>query len=61
MWRRIKYKKQSGGRGQYGGCWIRFEPLAGSHGFEFEWASSVEKGLIGAMQHGVLSGVGPSA
>lgn len=62
-----KYKKQSGGRGQYGDCWIRFEPLPQPEGFEFEWAivggviptkfqPSVEKGLIEALEHGVLSG-----
>ncbi len=62
-----KYKKQSGGRGQYGDCWIRFEPLGGDSEFEFEWGivggviptkyqPSVEKGLIEAMEHGVLSG-----
>lgn len=62
-----KYKKQSGGRGQFGDCWIKFEPLAGGDGFEFEWGvvggviptkfePSVEKGLIEALEHGVLSG-----
>jgi len=28
-----KYKKQSGGRGQYGDCWIEIEPLEGGEGF----------------------------
>ncbi len=62
-----KYKKQSGGRGQYGDCHIRFEPLPRGSAFEFVWEivggviptnfkGSVEKGLIDAMQHGVLAG-----
>ena len=33
-----KYKKQSGGRGQYGDCHIKLEPLPEGGGFEFEWA-----------------------
>lgn len=62
-----KYKKQSGGRGQYGDCWIRLEPLPEGSGFEFEWAivggaiptkfqPAVEKGLLEALEHGVISG-----
>lgn len=62
-----KYKKQSGGRGQYGDCWIRLEPQTEGAGFEFEWKivggvipskyqPAVEKGLIEAMGKGVLSG-----
>ena len=62
-----KYKKQSGGHGQYGDCWIRFEPMPEGAGFEFEWKivggviptnyqSAVEKGLVEAMTKGVLSG-----
>lgn len=61
-----RYKKQSGGRGQYGDCHIKFEPLPRGAGFEFEWkivggviptnyTSSVEKGLIDSMHHGVLA------
>src|ERR1700722_3143331 len=30
-----KYKRQSGGRGQYGDCWLRIEPLGRGKGFEF--------------------------
>ena len=30
-----KYKRQSGGRGQYGDCWLRIEPLPRGGGFEF--------------------------
>lgn len=62
-----KYKKQSGGRGQYGDCWIRLEPQPEGAGFSFDWAivggviptkyqPAVEKGLIESMEKGVLSG-----
>lgn len=62
-----KYKKQSGGRGQYGDCWIRFEPLPREKDFEFEdkifggaipknYIPSVEKGIQEARQKGVLAG-----
>lgn len=62
-----KYKKQTGGHGQYGDCWMRLEPLPEGSGFEFEWAivggvipsnyqSAIEKGLQEAMGNGVLSG-----
>jgi elongation factor G len=61
-----KHKKQSGGRGQYGDCWIRFEP---NPGVEFEFVDEVvggvipknfipaiEKGLQDARKRGVLAG-----
>ncbi len=62
-----RYKKQSGGRGQYGDCWIRLEPLERGNGFEFKWEivggviptnfqSSVEKGLREALNRGILAG-----
>ena len=62
-----KYKKQSGGRGQYGHCWLELKPLGRAKGFEFEdkivggviprqYRPAVEKGVIGAMKTGVLAG-----
>ncbi|MBU1109014.1 MAG: elongation factor G [Candidatus Riflebacteria bacterium] len=61
-----KHKKQSGGRGQFGDCWIRFEP---NPGVEFEFADEVvggaipknfipaiEKGLQDARRKGALAG-----
>jgi elongation factor G len=62
-----KYKKQTGGRGQYGDCWLRLEPLERGGGFEFvdevkggvipsKYIPSVEKGVIEAMQEGSLGG-----
>jgi elongation factor G len=62
-----KYKKQSGGRGQYGHCWLELEPKGRGEGFEFvdkivggviprQYRPAVEKGVIGAMEKGVLAG-----
>lgn len=62
-----KYIKQSGGRGQYGHVWIKFEPLERGKGFEFEnklvggsipreYVPAVEKGLEEAIHSGVLAG-----
>lgn len=62
-----KYKKQSGGRGQYGDTWLKLEPLPRGKGFEFvdeivggvvprQYIPAVEKGLIEAMQSGILAG-----
>lgn len=62
-----KFKKQSGGRGQYGDCWVRLRPLERGEGFKFEWkivggviptnfTSSVEKGIQQAMERGILAG-----
>ncbi len=61
-----KHKKQSGGHGQYGHCWLRLEPLADKD-FEFEeeifggsvpkqYFPAVEKGVREAMVEGVLAG-----
>lgn len=62
-----KYIRQSGGRGQYGHVWIRFEPLERGKGFEFvdqikggvipkEFIPAVEKGLREGLEKGVLAG-----
>ncbi len=63
-----KYKKQSGGRGQYGDCWIEIEPLPkGSGDFEFvdkifggaiprNFIPSVEKGIRNTLPSGILAG-----
>jgi len=62
-----KYIKQSGGRGQYGHCFVRLEPQGRGEGFEFvkeikggaipqEFIPAVEKGIIEAMEKGVLLG-----
>jgi elongation factor G len=61
-----KYKKQSGGRGQYGDVWLKLEPL-GQEGFEFvnaivggvvpsKYIPAVEKGVKEAMEEGVIAG-----
>ena len=61
-----KYIHQSGGRGQYGHCWVKFEPNEGK-GYEFvdavvggtvprEYIPVVDKGLQEALQNGVLAG-----
>lgn len=62
-----KYKKQTGGRGQYGDTWLRIEPNETGKGFEFinqivggsipkNFIPSVEKGIVGAMAEGALAG-----
>ncbi len=62
-----KYIKQSGGRGQYGHCWLKFEPLERGKGYEFiddvvggtipkEYIPAIEKGLDEARNTGVLGG-----
>jgi len=62
-----RHVKQTGGHGQYGVCSIEIEPLPRGAGFEFvdkifggaipgQFIPSVEKGVVKAMQEGVLSG-----
>ncbi|MGO9451402.1 MAG: elongation factor G [Candidatus Binataceae bacterium] len=62
-----KYKRQSGGRGQYGDCWLKVEPLPRGKGFEFEdkivggsiprqFIPSVEKGVRSTLVEGFLAG-----
>jgi len=62
-----KYIKQSGGRGQYGHCYLRLEPQKPGVGFEFideikggtiprEYIPAIEKGAKEAMDRGVLAG-----
>ncbi|OGH65918.1 MAG: translation elongation factor G [Candidatus Magasanikbacteria bacterium RIFCSPHIGHO2_02_FULL_41_13] len=62
-----KYIKQSGGKGQYGHCWIRVEPQETGKGFEFadeikggaiprEFITPIQKGVKEAMDKGVVAG-----
>ncbi|MDA2915726.1 elongation factor G [Nitrospinae bacterium AH_259_B05_G02_I21] len=62
-----RYKKQTGGRGQYGDIWIEIEPLPRGEGFEFvnkivggaiprQYIPAVEKGISEAMESGPLAG-----
>jgi elongation factor G len=62
-----KYKKQTGGRGQFGDCWLRLEPKPRGEGYEFvnevvggviptKFIPSVEKGVVEAMTNGGLTG-----
>ncbi|WP_191831546.1 elongation factor G [Pseudomonas fluorescens] len=63
-----KFVRQSGGRGQYGHCWIRFEPgKEGQEGLEFvnevvggvvprEYIPAIQKGIEEQMKNGVLAG-----
>src|SRR5256886_1295319 len=62
-----RYKKQTGGRGQFGDCHIVLEPLQGHTGYEFvdkivggvipqSFRPAVDKGIQEAMAHGELAG-----
>jgi len=62
-----KFVRQSGGKGQYGHCWLELTPLEPGEGFKFtnktvggsipkEYIGPVEAGVKEAMENGVLSG-----
>ncbi|EKN65170.1 translation elongation factor 2 (EF-2/EF-G) [Schinkia azotoformans MEV2011] len=62
-----KFVRQSGGRGQYGHVWIKFEPNEEGKGFEFvnaivggvvprEYVPAIQSGLEDALQNGILAG-----
>ena len=62
-----RYKKQTGGRGQFGDCHIEISPAEAGTGFEFMdeikggvipkgFIPAVEKGIAEAMQHGIVAG-----
>ncbi|MEK6570097.1 MAG: EF-Tu/IF-2/RF-3 family GTPase, partial [Bacteroidota bacterium] len=62
-----KYKRQSGGRGQYGDVWLQLEPKPRGGGYEFvdaivggvvpgKYVPAVEKGVTETLQQGVLAG-----
>ncbi|MDD4295523.1 MAG: elongation factor G, partial [Ruminiclostridium sp.] len=62
-----KFIRQSGGRGQYGHCWIELEPLESGSGYEFvnaivggvipkDYIPAVDAGIRDAMNTGVIAG-----
>jgi len=62
-----KYIRQSGGRGQYGHCWLRVKPKPRGEGFEFvdaikggaipaEFVKAIEKGVKETLENGILLG-----
>lgn len=62
-----KFVRQSGGKGQYGDCWLKLTPLQPGEGFKFEnkvvggaipkeYIGPVEAGVKEAMENGVLAG-----
>jgi elongation factor G len=62
-----RYKKQTGGRGQYGDCWLRLAPRSRGEGYEFinkivggvipsKFVPAVNKGVLEALGRGILAG-----
>jgi elongation factor G len=62
-----KHKKQTGGRGQYGDCWIRISPLPRGTGYEFvdsivggvipnKYIPAVDRGIQEAAERGIFAG-----
>ena len=62
-----KFVRQSGGRGQYGPCWLRIEPLEQGKGYEFvneivggvipkEYIPAIDKGVQEQIANGVIAG-----
>jgi elongation factor G len=62
-----KHKKQTGGRGQYGDCWVRLSPLPRGSGYQFEdsivggvipgkYVPAVDRGIQEAAVRGVIAG-----